>query len=110
MILHIEYLWALVIIINNENNQHFVVNIKVFLFLLLLLFLGPCSSAHICVGRRCAGRHRSSRWKELLPPQTRAARNHSDPELSRAELSPELPVWLQLPTPTMALNGVKLPP
>ncbi|TMS19899.1 UBX domain-containing protein 6 [Larimichthys crocea] len=31
---------------------------------------------------RCAGRHRSSRWKELLPPQTRAARNHSDPELS----------------------------
>lgn len=48
----------------------------------MCVFLGPCSSAHVCLGCSCAGGYRSSRWEELLPPQTRAAGNHSDPELS----------------------------
>lgn len=49
---------------------------------------GPCSSAHVCLGCSCAGRHRSSRRKEPLPPQTRAAGKPSDPELKAVSAVP----------------------
>lgn len=49
---------------------------------------GPRSSAHVCLGCSCAGRHRSSRRKEPLPPQTRAAGKPSDPELKAVTTVP----------------------
>ncbi len=91
----------LVVICSPNRNQFPAVNIN----LCLCFSLGPCSSAHICLGCSCAGGYCSRRWKEPRPPQTRAAGNHSDPELSGKSV-PELPL---LPPSPPALLGWNCP-
>lgn len=54
----------------------------------LCLSSGPCSSAYIRLGCSRAGGYRRCRRKEPLPPQPRAARKHSNLELSTRPCPP----------------------
>lgn len=69
----------------------------------LCLSSGPCSSAHIRLGCSRAGRYRRCRRKEPLPPQPRAARKHSNLELStESGTGPPSPALLLLqPVPPL---------